>query len=178
MQQSNGIQEDAQIIQVVAHAKPKSASTHHAQIAPALGDGNEQLRAKPQQSRHVIRVIRDINRQPTAANLLRAPSSSKQNPTNLAVSSDRHQRSEQAVHRSHTMKQRQQHSTREQIHAAEELVEDTDMSDAIRSLHSKVEPSHDCKTSMEREQRPISGLPESPVPTHNQHEQLGETLAE
>ncbi|KAL5986439.1 hypothetical protein ACLOJK_014772, partial [Asimina triloba] len=71
------------------------------------------------------------------------------------------------------------HSTRARIHAAEELVEDTDMGDAIRALHSKVESSHDCKTdSMEREQRPISGPPESPVPTRNQHEQLGEKLAE
>ncbi|KAL5994180.1 hypothetical protein ACLOJK_035052, partial [Asimina triloba] len=72
MQQSNGAQADAQIVQAVAHAKPKSASTHHAQIAPAFGDGSEQRRAKPQQSRDGIWVIRDIDRQLTAANLLRA----------------------------------------------------------------------------------------------------------
>ncbi|KAL5986438.1 hypothetical protein ACLOJK_014771 [Asimina triloba] len=71
------------------------------------------------------------------------------------------------------------HSTQARIHVAKELVEDTDIGDAIRALHSKAESSHDWKTdSMEREQRPISGPPESPMPTHNQHEQLGENLAE
>ncbi|KAL5973257.1 hypothetical protein ACLOJK_037284, partial [Asimina triloba] len=54
MQQSNGTQADAQIVQVVAHAKPKSASTHH-----AAGHSSHDREQKTQPKSDLVRSSSD-----------------------------------------------------------------------------------------------------------------------